>query len=134
MYNLLKYVEFTSIQDGNDSQKILSNMTWEQFEKIIRLYFELNGYKATLTNTGADGGVDIPLQKDGRREMVQCKLWKPKVGVSVVREIYGVVQANAYERVISSPSGFFYSDAWELLLAANVSEHYRLSTVPDFGK
>ncbi|WP_341723301.1 restriction endonuclease (plasmid) [Citrobacter freundii] len=108
---------YSSIQDGNDSQKILSNMTWEQFEKIIRLHFELNGYKATLTNTGADGGVDILLQKDGRREMVQCKLWKTsKVGVSVVREIYGVVQANAYERGYIITSGFFTQDAWEFAL------------------
>lgn len=112
---------YSSIQDGNDSQKILSNMTWEQFEKIIRLHFELNGYKATLTNTGADGGVDILLQKDGRREMVQCKLWKTsKVGVSVVREIYGVVQANAYERGYIITSGFFTQDAWEFALSANV--------------
>lgn len=93
----------------------------EQLEKIIRLHFELNGYKATLTNTGADGGVDILLQKDGRREMVQCKLWKTsKVGVSVVREIYGVVQANAYERGYIITSGFFTQDAWEFALSANV--------------
>lgn len=25
---------YSSIQDGNDSQKILSNMTWEQFERL----------------------------------------------------------------------------------------------------
>lgn len=112
---------YSSIQDANDAQNILSNMSWEQFEKIIRLHFELNGYKATLTNTGADGGVDILLHKGGHREMVQCKLWKTsKVGVSVVREIYGVVQADAYERGYIITSGFFTQDAWTFALSANV--------------
>lgn len=112
---------YSSIQDRNDAKNILSNMTWEQFEKIIRLHFELNGYKATLTNTGADDGVDILLQKGSRREMVQCKLWKTsKVGVSVVREIYGVVQAEAYERGYIITSGFFTQDAWTFALSADV--------------
>ncbi|MDH8346177.1 restriction endonuclease, partial [Klebsiella pneumoniae] len=68
-------------------------------EKILRKFFESKGYKATLTNTGADGGVDVALEKNGRKEMVQAKHWKVnRVGVSVVREIYGVVQAERMHR------------------------------------
>lgn len=112
---------YSSIQAGNEAQDIISRMTWEQFEKIIRLHFELCGFKSTLTETGADGGVDIRLRKNGRREMVQCKHWKSsKVGVSVVREIYGVIQADKYDHGYIITSGLFTEDAWSFVLSENV--------------
>jgi restriction system protein len=44
---------------------------------------------------GPDGGVDLGLTKDGRRFLVQCKHWrKRQVGVTVVRELNGVVSAQ----------------------------------------
>ena len=47
------------------------------------------------TGGGADGGVDLVLSKTGERILVQCKNWKSsKVGVSTVRELFGVVTAE----------------------------------------
>jgi restriction system protein len=45
-----------------------------------------------MLGSGADGGVDLLLGKDGRAIVVQCKRWKGKpVPVQVVRELYGVM-------------------------------------------
>jgi restriction system protein len=44
---------------------------------------------------GPDGGVDLGLTKNGQRFLVQCKHWrKRQVGVTVVRELNGVVSAQ----------------------------------------
>ncbi|HGW1616118.1 TPA: restriction endonuclease [Klebsiella pneumoniae] len=102
------------IRNSTDAKRVLEQMTWDQFEKILRKFFESKGYKATLTNTGADGGVDVALEKNGRKEMVQAKHWKVnRVGVSVVREIYGVVQAERMHRGFIVTSGFFTEEARE---------------------
>lgn len=102
------------IKNSADAKRVLEQMTWDQFEKILRKFFETKGYVATLTNTGADGGVDIALTKNGRREMVQAKHWKVnRVGVAVVREIYGVVQAEGMHKGFIVTSGLFSEDARE---------------------
>lgn len=44
---------------------------------------------------GADGGVDLVLTRGGEKHLVQCKQWRAfKVGVEVVRELYGVMAAK----------------------------------------
>ena len=43
---------------------------------------------------GADGVVDLRLTRNGETYLVQCKQWRAfKVGVNVVRELYGVMAA-----------------------------------------
>ena len=66
------------------------------------------------TGSGADGGVDLVLSKDGKRKLVQCKNWKSsKVGVSTVRELFGVVTAEGAAEGIVVCSGHFTKDADE---------------------
>lgn len=102
------------IRNSEDAKRVLSQMTWDQFEKILRKFFESKGYKATLSNAGADGGIDVALEKNGRHEMVQAKHWKTnRVGVSVVREIYGVIQAEKFHRGFVVTSGLFTEEAKE---------------------
>ncbi|WP_026143331.1 restriction endonuclease [Xanthomonas sp. SHU 308] len=77
---------------------------WRQFELLVGEAFRRQGYAVEETGLGgADGGIDLILRKDGRRTLVQCKQWKrQQVGVSVVREMYGLLahhQADAVEIV-----------------------------------
>ncbi|MEI5579262.1 restriction endonuclease, partial [Streptomyces brasiliscabiei] len=63
-----------------------------------------------------DGGVDIWLKKDGELSLVQCKHWKTrKVGVQVLREMYGVMLANQATRMIIVTSGSFTSEAIQFI-------------------
>lgn len=103
------------------ARQVLDEMKWDQFEKVVCKFFETKGYRARVTPTGADGGVDIELQGFGRREMVQCKHWKTnRVGVAVVREIYGVVQAEGFHRGFVITSGLFTDEAWNFAKRDNV--------------
>ncbi len=81
---------------GADTSLEVSRMSWQQFELLVGEAFRSQGYAvAELGGAGPDGGVDLVLTKDGARYLVQCKQWKAfKVGVSVVRELYGVMAAQ----------------------------------------
>ncbi|MCC8473764.1 restriction endonuclease [Xanthomonas arboricola] len=77
---------------------------WRQFELLVGEAFRRQGYSVEETGLGgADGGIDLILRKDGRRTLVQCKQWKrQQVGVSVVREMFGLLahhQAHAVKIV-----------------------------------
>lgn len=81
---------------GGDTTVEVSQMTWQQFELLVGEAFRSQGYcVAELGGSGPDGGVDLVLTKDGARYLVQCKQWRAfKVGVSVVREFFGVMAAQ----------------------------------------
>ena len=76
--------------------------------------FRREGYRVVEnTKAGADGGVDIRLRKDGRLVLVQCKNWNSnRVGVSVVREMCGVMMDQRAAGVVIVCSGGFTRDAW----------------------
>lgn len=91
----------------------LNGMSWREFELLVGEAFRLQGYSVTeLGGTGADGGVDIVLRKGNEKFLVQCKQWKAfKVGVDVVRQLYGVMAAQGAAGGFVITSGTFTSDA-----------------------
>jgi restriction system protein len=99
-----------------DNQKDIESiriLPWKQFEELIGEAFRRQGY-AVLENEGAgpDGGVDLWLRKNNNRYLVQCKQWKSqKVGVKVVREMYGLVAAHSAAGAIIVISGMFTQEA-----------------------
>lgn len=80
----------------SDGALALDGLSWREFEQLVGEGFRRQGYQVVETGGGgADGGVDLVLSKDGDRFLVQCKHWKAyRVGVSVVRELYGVMAAR----------------------------------------
>jgi len=61
-----------------------------------------------------DGGVDLMLDRQGSRVVVQCKRWKSaQVGVTLIREFFGVTVAEKAERGIFVTTGTFTPDAVE---------------------
>lgn len=85
---------FDSITDPNSS-KTLESITWREFEQLVTETFRRKGFKVEETQVGADGGVDLIARHQGKTYLVQCKQWKAfKVGVNVVRELYGVMAAE----------------------------------------
>ena len=75
--------------------------------------YRLQGYRVTETGGGgADGGIDLALTKGNEKFLVQCKQWKAyKVGVDVVRELYGVMAAEGATGGFVVTSGRFTEDA-----------------------
>ncbi|SUZ30226.1 restriction endonuclease [Xanthomonas euroxanthea] len=86
---------------------------WRQFELLVGEAFRRQGYSVEETGLGgADGGIDLILRKDGRRTLVQCKQWKrQQVGVSVVREMYGLLAHHQAHAVKIACIGTYTKDA-----------------------
>ena len=95
----------------------LDGMSWREFEMLVGEGFRLQGYQVVETGGGgADGGVDLVLTKPGKnggeKFLVQCKQWRAfKVGVDVVRELYGVMAARGATGGFVVTSGRFTEDA-----------------------
>ncbi|MDG6025715.1 MAG: DUF2034 domain-containing protein [Candidatus Brocadia sp.] len=91
----------------------IRTVSWLEFEELVGEAYRRKGYAVTETGEGgADGGVDLLLRKGGKKLLVQCKHWKmDKVGVKVVRELYGVVAAEGATGGILISSGIFTQEA-----------------------
>lgn len=95
------------------SASALDGMSWREFELLVGEAFRLQGFRVVETGSGgSDGGVDLVLSKGSERFFVQCKQWKAyKVGVDVVRELYGVMAAKGASGGFVVTSGTFTADA-----------------------
>lgn len=91
----------------------LNDMSWQHFEALVGEAFRRKGYAVTETGGGgADGGIDLSLKKEGETFLVQCKQWKAiKVGVTTVRELYGVMAASGATGGFVVTSGVFTDEA-----------------------
>jgi restriction system protein len=98
---------------GPSGASAVHGMSWREFEMLVGEAFRQQGY--TVTETGADGpdgGVDLVLLKGTERYLVQCKQWRAlKVGVSIVREHYGVMAAQGAAGGFVVTSGRFTQEA-----------------------
>lgn len=104
------------------SADALDGMTWQQFEQLVGEGFRAHGYTVTETGGGgADGGVDLVLRKGSEKYLVQCKQWRAfKVGVDVVRELYGVMAAKGATGGFVVTSGRFTDEATSFAAGRNV--------------
>jgi restriction system protein len=107
---------------ASQDPKSLEQMTWREFEMLVGEAFRRRGYAAEETGGhGADGGVDLVLSKDGQRFLVQCKQWKAsKVGVKIVRELYGVIAADRAAGGFVVTSGVFTEEAAAFAAGKNI--------------
>lgn len=91
----------------------VSALGWEDFERLVAVSFERAGYRVVRRGgAGPDGGVDLEVYRGRDKYLVQCKHWKTyRVGVSVVRELYGVMAAEGAVGGMVVTSGRFTEDA-----------------------
>lgn len=107
---------------GSNAASALNNMSWQEFEILVGEAFRMEGFKvAQRGGTGSDGGVDLVLSKGSEMFLVQCKQWRAlKVGVDVVRELYGVMAAQGAAGGFVVTSGRYTSEAVEFTSGRNV--------------
>ena len=100
----------------------LHEMSWREFEHLVGEGFRLQGYQVLETGGGGpDGGVDLVLSRRGEKYLVQCKQWKAfKVGVEIVRELYGVMAARGVAGGFVVTSGSFTAEATAFAAGRNV--------------
>jgi restriction system protein len=105
----------------------LQAVPWDQFERLSAAYYRARGYSVVQTGqAGPDGGFDLVLRKDGERILVQCKKYvRDPVGVSLLREFFGVVVSEGAHRGIFITTSDFTPDAREFGL-----RHANLELIP----
>src|ERR1700730_3425388 len=91
----------------------ITSMSWREFERLVGEIFRRRGFTVTgFFGNRPDGGVDLGLTKNGDRFLVQCKHWKKRqVGVTVVRELYGVISAQRAQGGFVVTGGEFTREA-----------------------
>jgi restriction system protein len=111
--NRRKRAALVSVVANSSGPEGLNGISWPEFELLVGEAFRIQGY--TVTERGgaqADGGVDLVLRKGTETFLVQCKQWKAyKVGVDVVRELYGVMSSRGAVGGFVVTSGSFTADA-----------------------
>ncbi len=105
-----------------ESADALDGISWREFEILVGESYRQQGYQvAELGGAGPDGGVDLVLTKGNEKFFAQCKQWKAyKVGVTTVRELYGVMAAKGATGGFVVTSGRFTTDAVEFAQGRNI--------------
>lgn len=96
-----------------DHPELMREVHPRRFEELVAELFRRMGYEVALTPRAKDGGFDVlAFQKTGvgtLLTLVECKRFSPdhKVGVGLVRALYGVVEERcATNGVIATTSSF----------------------------
>ncbi len=107
----------------SSSAGVLDGMSWQEFEMLVGEAFRQKGFVVTETGGGgADGGIDLVLEKNREKFLVQCKQWRAfKVGVEVVRELYGIMAARGATGGYVVTSGRFTPEAHAFVSGRNIS-------------
>ena len=109
----------TGINSGPGS---IAGMTWREFELLVGEAYRLQGYEVVESGGGGpDGVVDLRLRRGKETFLVQCKQWRAsRVGVDVVRELYGVMAAEGSTGGFVVTSGQFTPDAQAFSAGRNI--------------
>lgn len=99
--------------DRQTSLETLRETSWKDFEHLVGEAYRRRGFSVDyLLGAATDGGVDLTLRKNGRTALVQCKQWKKSsVGVPVIREMFGILNAERADEVIVVTTGRFTGEA-----------------------
>ncbi len=113
VFSYIKSLSRRKLVDTQTGIHSIREMHWLDFERMVGEVFKRQGYHVEEQGgAGPDGGIDLVLHKGGRKSIVQCKRWKNvQVGVSPVRELYGVMTAERADACIFVSSGTYTADA-----------------------
>jgi len=102
-----------------DNPSLLYEISPRSFEELVAELLRRQGYEVELTPASRDGGKDIYIaSKDSLGSflyLVECKRFAPDrpVGVGLIRQLYGTVQAERATAGIFATTSFFTKDAQE---------------------
>jgi restriction system protein len=91
----------------------LERMSGQQFAGLVAAAFRQEGYLVVERGgRGPDGGVDLEMYLGRDRYLVHCKQWQAtRVGIEVVRELFGAMRAERAVGCFVVTSGGFTDDA-----------------------
>jgi restriction endonuclease Mrr len=93
----------------------IDRLSGTDFERLVLALMKAMGFRAEMTKATGDGGIDVEAVLEGDsllkgRYIVQCKRFGASrlVGVKIVREFYGVLNAapEAVKGILITNTGF----------------------------
>ncbi|HCF7668144.1 TPA: restriction endonuclease [Pseudomonas aeruginosa] len=102
-----------NVANAKESGQTVEGISWHEFEQLVGETFRRKGFTVIEKGgNGPDGGVDLVLHLGTDKYLVQCKQWKAiNVGVTVIREFFGVMAAEGAAGGFFVTSGRFTSEA-----------------------
>lgn len=99
--------------EAGNAADALERMSGQQFVGLVAAAFRQEGYLVVERGgRGPDGGVDLEMYLGRDRYLVQCRQWQAtRVGIEVVRELFGVMRAERAVGCFVVTSGGFTDDA-----------------------
>ncbi len=107
------------LNELNKNPMDLYKLSHRRFEELIAEIFMRKGYNVELTPATRDGGKDIYIANKNDfgsfLYIVECKKYNPtrKVGVSVIRDLYGVLSKEKATYAIAVTTSYFTKPAKE---------------------
>lgn len=98
------------------NKTFLKTLEWKLFEDVCMEYLRIKNCEASVTCIGADGGIDIKVTDINGHviAIAQCKAWyKKAIGVSHIRELFGVMAAEKVKHGIFLTTSEFSDEAKE---------------------
>src|SRR5271165_1456211 len=99
-----------------DAPEVVRGMGWRDFESLICAALREEGYRVDERGgSGPTGEIDLIASRAKKRLLIQCKHWKTQqVGVSVIRDLSGVVVARRADGGVAVTGGAFTKEAHDL--------------------
>ena len=129
LINCVNNLPATLINHASRSGSVLFEINPSLFEELVAELFASNGFSVELTQRSRDGGKDIIALKYDMgipsRWIVECKRYRSrKVDVKLVRQLYGIKEAEHYHNAVlvttssfTDPAIQFERSVWGLTLA-----------------
>jgi restriction endonuclease Mrr len=101
------------------SKNVSLEISGIDFERLVATLLTRMGFRAEMTKTTGDGGIDIVAVLDkaivGGKYLFQCKRYTPEsaVGAAMVRDFYGAVTADRATKGIFITTSYFTLQAQE---------------------
>lgn len=84
-----------------------TGLSGRAFEHELAILYRRLGHTVHETPPTGDAGIDLVIEDEQGRTVVQCKRHKKPIGVGAVRDLYGtLVSTGANRAVLASVSGF----------------------------
>lgn len=107
-----------------DSSKLsiedVDMMDGHEFERFVAKLFVRMGYSATVTKGSGDQGVDVIVEKNGRKYGIQAKCLSNSVNNKAIQEVVAGISHYRLDKAIVVTNRYFNSSATELALSNNV--------------
>lgn len=112
----------TDVAAATKPGKTVEGISWREFEHLVGEVYRRKGFTVIETGgSGTDGGIDLVLHMGSDKYLVQCKQWKSiKVGVTVIREFFGVMAAEGAAGGFVVTSGTYTQEAQAFAQGRNI--------------